>query len=89
MARDKDKTEAGEGAGSSLERMLAILDLFDDGSMVVTADDVARAFDCSRATAYRYLKCLSDAGLLSVSYQEGYGVGPLAPVASNDTAEFF
>lgn len=76
MTRDKDKTEAGEGAGSSLERMLAILDLFDDGSMVVTADDVARAFDCSRATAYRYLKCLAGAGLLSVSFQEGYGIGP-------------
>lgn len=76
VAQDKDKTEAGDGGGSSLERMLAILDLFDDDSMVVTADDVARAFDCSRATAYRYLKCLAGSGLLSASYQEGYGVGP-------------
>ena len=76
MARGADKTDTGDGSGSSLERMLTILDLFGDESMVVTADDVVTAFGCSRATAYRYLKCLADSGLLSASYNEGYGVGP-------------
>lgn len=56
--------------------MLGILNLFSDHAMVVTADDVVRETGCSRATAYRYLKCLSGSGLLSAAYGEGYGVGP-------------
>ncbi len=50
---------------NSLDKMLKILDLFTDDHAGVELDEVVSAIGASRATGYRYLKALSDAGLLA------------------------
>src|SRR5580704_9159958 len=50
---------------SSLRRMLAILGLFTPDRPVWQAEAVAARFECSLATAYRYLAELCRAGLLA------------------------
>lgn len=49
---------------SSLTRMLAILDLFDEGSSVWTAEAIAERLGYSLPTGYRYVRELAEAGLL-------------------------
>ena len=60
---------------SSLERMLAILDLFTATVAMLTAEDIAARLDYSRPTAYRYVRVLVTAGLL-VRMPQGYSLGP-------------
>jgi len=50
---------------SSLSKMLSILDMFEGSIPRITAEEVQQRFSLSRATAYRYLKTLTDAGLLA------------------------
>lgn len=60
----------------SLNKMLSLLEHFDDHNMTI---DVARAAEiakASRATAYRYLKSLTEAGLLAASVDGTYVLGP-------------
>ncbi len=59
----------------SLQRMIAIFDLFDGDRTAVTAEEVATALDCSVPTAYRYLKTLSTAGLIAPDIQRGFTLG--------------
>ena len=49
---------------SSLSRMLSVLDLFSDQRLHWNAEDISEQLDVSLPTSYRYLKTLSDAGLL-------------------------
>lgn len=61
---------------TSLTKMLSLLEHFDDRNMTL---DVARAAEiakASRATAYRYLRELTDAGLLAASVDGAYVLGP-------------
>ena len=51
-------------ADSSLARMLSVLDLFDDQRLQWSADDISEALGVSLPTGYRYVKMLTDAGLL-------------------------
>lgn len=63
-------------ADSSLARLLAVLDLFDEDHLRLTPEAVAEAVQISLPTAYRYVKLLTDAGLLQREGAAGYALGP-------------
>ena len=65
-----------ERAESSLSRMLGVLELFDDHRTQLSAEDVSTALEVSLPTSYRYLKTLSDAGLLWRAAEARYTLGP-------------
>ena len=65
-----------EGTDTSLKRMLRVLDVIEDGPLVVGVDVLHAALGFSRSTLYRYLKILTDAGLLSALPDLGYTLGP-------------
>jgi DNA-binding IclR family transcriptional regulator len=64
-----------DAAGSSLTRLLQILDLFSLERSTVHVEEVMQAFGIVQSTAYRYLKELTDAGLLSQQGKGVYGLG--------------
>lgn len=63
---------------NSHEKMLGILDLFDSGedAVAVTFDEMHERLGYTRSTLYRYLKTLTDAGLLTSLPSVGYMLGP-------------
>jgi len=61
---------------SSLARMLGVIDLFSEEIPVWTVDHVAAKLGYTRATAYRYVGELCDAGLLMRVAQGAYSLGP-------------
>ena len=65
-----------ESSTSSLERMLGVLDLFDDTQLSRTAEDIAVALDVSLPTSYRYVRLLLQAGLLQRVEDSHYALGP-------------
>ncbi|HWK66472.1 MAG TPA: IclR family transcriptional regulator [Rhizobiaceae bacterium] len=62
----------------SHERMLGILNLFDadDSYVALSFEEIHARLGYTRSTLYRYLKALSDAGLLSSLPGLGYVLGP-------------
>ena len=50
---------------SSQKKMLAVLDVFTPAHPLLTAEDVMSRLGYSRGTAYRYIRELCDAGLLT------------------------
>lgn len=79
----RDSEESADGAGArangvpdgSLDKMLSILNLFTEDNSAITQEDIVARIGCSRATAYRYLKSLSSAGLVSPVHGGAYVVG--------------
>lgn len=65
-----DKTD------SSLARMLSVLDLFSDQRLHWSAEDISETLGVSLPTSYRYLKTLSDAGLLRRGVDAQFTLGP-------------
>ncbi|WP_345540774.1 IclR family transcriptional regulator [Variovorax defluvii] len=65
-----------ESSTSSLERMLGVLDLFDDTHLTRTAEDIAAQLDVSLPTSYRYVRLLLQAGLLQRVEDSHYALGP-------------
>jgi DNA-binding IclR family transcriptional regulator len=63
-------------ADSSLSRMLGVLDLFSDQRLHWSAEDISEALGVSIPTSYRYLKTLSDAGLLRRGPDAQFTLGP-------------
>ncbi|MBP6900016.1 MAG: IclR family transcriptional regulator [Burkholderiaceae bacterium] len=61
---------------SSLTRLLAVLDLFDDERLTLTPEAIEAALQVSQPTAYRYVKVLTEAGLLQRQGAATYGLGP-------------
>lgn len=61
---------------SSLGRMLAVLDLFDDTHLTRTAEDISAQLDVSLPTGYRYVRLLLEAGLLQRVEDSHYALGP-------------
>lgn len=61
---------------NSPERMLAVLDLFEGQSMEWTMEDMSARLGYTRSTIYRYLKSLTEAGLLTSLPGIGYTLGP-------------
>jgi DNA-binding IclR family transcriptional regulator len=62
--------------GTSLGRMLSVLDTFTESTPIWTVDGIAESLDYTRATAYRYVGELCDAGLLTRVAQGAYALGP-------------
>ena len=63
-------------ADSSLARMLSVLDLFSDQRLHWSAEDISETLGVSLPTSYRYLKTLSDAGLLRRGADAQFTLGP-------------
>ena len=63
-------------ADSSLARMLSVLDLFSDQRLHWNAEDISEALGVSLPTSYRYVKTLSDAGLLRRGPDAQFTLGP-------------
>ncbi|MGH6628013.1 MAG: IclR family transcriptional regulator [Burkholderiaceae bacterium] len=61
---------------SSLTRMLSVLDLFSDHQLTWTAEAITEALQVSLPTGYRYVKMLTDAGLLQRAADSQYTLGP-------------
>ncbi|BBT17430.1 IclR family transcriptional regulator [Pseudomonas sp. SLBN-26] len=61
---------------SSLSKTLAVLDLFGPDQLQVDPDTIASRMGLSRATVYRYVKDLCEAGLLTRVGAGSYGLGP-------------
>ena len=61
---------------NSLERMIVILDLFEGKRLEWTMEDMQARLGYTRSTLYRYLKVLTDAGLLTSLPDVGYTLGP-------------
>jgi DNA-binding IclR family transcriptional regulator len=61
---------------NSLERMLGILNVFDEAHPEWTPDGLMLRLGYSRPTLYRYLKTLKDAGLIVSVNQAAYTLGP-------------
>lgn len=56
--------------------MLAVLDLFSEREPAWTPDAIGQRLDCSLPTAYRYVRALSQAGLLRRAGAGSYVLGP-------------
>lgn len=65
-----------EKADSSLARMLGVLDLFSEKQLAWSAEAIGEALQVSLPTCYRYLKMLTDAGLLQKGGDSQYTLGP-------------
>lgn len=61
--------------GSSLARMLSVLDLFTEQAPSWTAEAIIEALHVSAPTGYRYVKMLVDAGLLQRGGDSHYTLG--------------
>jgi len=61
---------------SSFAKGLSILDFFKEGHISVHFNDILQALGMSRATTYRYLGSLCDAGLLAPTAGGVYVLGP-------------
>lgn len=67
---------AAGGGVSSLERMIGLLDLFEEAAQRWTFDKIHARLGYSRSTLYRYLKVLTDAEILSSLPSVGFSLGP-------------
>ncbi|CAD5200152.1 IclR family transcriptional regulator [Pseudomonas sp. FEN] len=61
--------------GSSLERMLRVLDLFTEQSPIWAVDDMGSALGFTRSTIYRYVRELAEANLLFQVEAGRYALG--------------
>ncbi len=61
---------------NSLERVLAVLEVFSEERLEWTPEDLMRELGYSRPTLYRYLKILKDAGFLMSTRNAGVTLGP-------------
>ena len=61
---------------SSLSRMLSVLDLFNEQQLCWTAEAITEALQVSLPTGYRYVKMLTEAGLLQRGADSHYTLGP-------------
>lgn len=61
---------------NSLERVLALLDVFTEDRLEWTPEELMAELGYSRPTLYRYLKTLRDAGYLTSLPNSGFTLGP-------------
>lgn len=62
--------------GNSLERVLAVLEVFTEDRLEWTPEELMEELGYSRPTLYRYLKTLKEAGLLLSMPNAGFTLGP-------------
>lgn len=75
-ASRENRGPCGERPLDSVSRLVSIFDLFDAATGPIVVDEIAAALDCSVPTAYRYLRALTQAGLVAQTIDGGYGLGP-------------
>ena len=63
-------------SANSLERMLQVVDLIEASANPVMPDELMQRIGLTRSTLYRYLKTLSDAGLITSFPGVGFVLGP-------------
>ena len=63
------------GTGS-FEKILQVLDILEESSTGLFFDEIHAKLDAPRSTLYRYLKALTDAGLIASLPNTGYTLGP-------------
>ena len=63
-------------SSSSLERMISVLDVIEESPTGLTFDQIKDTLQLTRATLYRYVKILSEAGLITSLPDLGYTLGP-------------
>jgi DNA-binding IclR family transcriptional regulator len=61
---------------SAPNRVLAILQLFEDRQPIWTVEDIARALSASTSTTYRHVRALVQQGFLDPVTGAGYALGP-------------
>lgn len=61
---------------NSLERLVGIIDLFEGEDALLSAEQMHERLGYTRSTLYRYLRILTNAGLLSSLHSVGYTLGP-------------
>lgn len=61
---------------NSLERLIKILDIFEESPGIFSAEQLHGRLGYTRSTLYRYLKTLVDAGLLTSLHGSGFTLGP-------------
>lgn len=61
---------------SSLEKMIEILDLFEEEHLRWAPEQMMARLGCPRSTLYRYLRVLTNAGLVTSLPDVGYTLGP-------------
>ncbi len=61
---------------SSADRLLGILQLFEEHKTVWSVEAIAATLGVSTSTAYRYVRSLCAAGLLDPVHGDGYRLGP-------------
>src|SRR5438552_9494588 len=61
---------------NSLERVLAVLEVFSEERLEWTPEDLMQELGYSRPTLYRYLKILKDTGFLMSTRNAGVTLGP-------------
>jgi DNA-binding IclR family transcriptional regulator len=75
--KSKARAVRGEPEGiNSLGRLLGVLDLFTPAAPAWSADELIRSLGKSRSTGYRYVKALTDVGLLTPVSNGYYILGP-------------
>lgn len=67
---------AERAAVSTFARMLRVLDLFSEEHLAWSVDEIAEELDVSIPTAYRYVKLLTQSGLLQRAAESRYTLGP-------------
>lgn len=75
VATKEIKGDKGEDSGSSLSRMLGTLQFFSRAEPVLSAEAIAERAGVPTSTAYRYVKQLTNAGLL-IRWKGGFALGP-------------
>lgn len=61
---------------SSLEKMLSVLEFVEERGQVSSMDEMLEGLALTRSTLYRYVRSLTDFGLLATSPGTGYTLGP-------------
>lgn len=63
-------------AGSSLEKMLSVLEFVEERGQVAGMEEMLDGLSLTRSTLYRYVRTLVEFGLLATSPGTGYTLGP-------------
>jgi DNA-binding IclR family transcriptional regulator len=62
--------------GSSLDKMLSVLEFVEERGQVAGMDEMLDGLNLTRSTLYRYVRTLVEFGLLATSPGTGYTLGP-------------